>query len=133
MQNSNNEPNVESLKLRGRRAIEIEHKNKFKEDETRIDIKISNIYKVDLEEAQDIHINYHSDRIFCLLMGRAKKNGMTDSIFIDRIKNMNIYECALRVAQGKLIEMAAVDLLYKELCEEENKGSGQDRYINFYG
>ncbi len=133
MQNSNNEPNVESLKLRGRRAIEIEHKNKFKEDETRIDIKISNIYKVDLEEAQDIHINYHSDRIFLLLMGRAKKNGMTDSMFIDRIKNMNIYECALRVAQGKLIEMAAVDLLYKELCQTENEGSGQDRYISFYG
>jgi hypothetical protein len=132
MQNSNNESNVESLKLRGRSAIEIEHKNKFKEDETRIDIKISNIYRVDLEEAKDIHINYHSDRILLLLMGRAKKNGMTDSMFVDRIKNMNIYECALRVAQGELIEMAAVDLLYKELCEEFN-GNVPDRYINFYG
>ena len=132
MQNSNNESNVESLKLRGRSAIEIEHKNKFKEDETRIDIKISNIYRVDLEEAKDIHINYHSDRILLLLMGRAKKNGMTDSMFVDRIKNMNIYECALRVAQGELIEMAAVDLLYKELCEEFN-GNIPDRYINFYG
>src|SRR5215212_4530146 len=117
MQNSNNESNVESLKLRGRSAIEIEHKNKFKEDETRIDIKISNIYRVDLEEAKDIHINYHSDRILFLLMGRANKN---------------IYECALRVAQGELIEMAAVDLLYKELCQEFN-GNVQDRYINFYG
>ena len=132
MQNSNNESNVESLKLRGRSAIEIEHKNKFKEDETRIDIKISNIYRVDLEEAKDIHINYHSDRILFLLMGRAKKNGMTDSMFVDRIKNMNIYECALRVAQGELIEMTAVDLLYKELCEEFN-GNVPDRYINFYG
>ena len=132
MQNSNNESNVESLKLRGRNAIEIEHKNKFKEDETRIDIKISNIYRVDLEEAKDIHINYHLDRILFLLMGRAKKNGMTDSMFVDRIKNMNIYECALRVAQGELIEMAAVDLLYKELCEEFN-GNVPDRYINFYG
>jgi hypothetical protein len=133
MQNSNDEPNVESLKLRGRRAIDVEHKNKLKEDETRIDIKISDIYTVDLEEARDIHINYHSDRIFFLLMGRAKKNGMTDSMFVDRIKNMNIYECALSVAQGELIEMAAVDLLYKELCEKESKGSRQDRYINFYG
>jgi hypothetical protein len=133
MQNSNDEPNVESLKLRGRRAIDIEHKNKFKEDETRINIKISDIYRVDLEEAKDIHINYHSDRIFFLLMARAKKNGMTDSMFVDRVKNMNIYECALSVAQGELIEMAAVDLLYEELCEQEIKGTRQDRYNNFYG
>ena len=132
MQNSNNKPNVESLKLRGRSAIEIEHKNKFKEDEKRIDSKISNIYRVDLEEAKDIHINYHLDRIFFLLMGRAKKNGMTDSMFVDSIKNMNVYEFALRVAQGELIEMAAVELLYRELCEEIS-GNGQDRYINFYG
>jgi hypothetical protein len=45
---------------------------------------------------------------------------------------MNINEFALRVAQGELIEMAAVELLYKELCEEIS-GNGQDRYINFYG
>lgn len=133
MQNSNDEPNVESLKLRGRRAIDIEHKNKFKEDETRINIKISDIYRVDIEEARDIHINYHSGRIFFLLMARAKKNGMTDSMFVDRVKNMNIYECALSVAQGELIEMAAVDLLYEELCEQEIKGTRQDRYNNFYG
>jgi hypothetical protein len=133
MQNSNDEPNVESLKLRGRRAIDIEHKNKFKEDETRINIKISDIYRVDTEEAKDIHINYHSGRIFFLLMARAKKNGMTDSMFVDRVKNMNIYECALSVAQGELIEMAAVDLLYEELCEQEIKGTRQDRYNNFYG
>jgi NADH:ubiquinone oxidoreductase subunit F (NADH-binding) len=88
---------------------------------------------VDIEEAKDIHINYHSGRIFFLLMARAKKNGMTDSMFVDRVKNMNIYECALSVAQGELIEMAAVDLLYEELCEQESKGTRQDRYNNFYG
>jgi hypothetical protein len=133
MQNSNNEPNVESLKLRGRRAIEVEHKNKLKEDETRITIKISNIYRVDLEEAKDIHINYHSDRIIFFLMDRAKKNGMIYSMFVDKLRNMSIYEYALKVAQGELVEMAAVDLLYKELCKEENKGRREDRYINFYG
>ena len=101
--------------------------------ETRINIKISDIYRVDLEEAKDIHINYHSGRIFFLLSARAKKNGMTDSMFIDRVKNMNIYECALSVAQGELIEMAAVDLLYEELCEQESKGTRQDRYNSFYG
>jgi hypothetical protein len=132
MQNPNNESNIKSLKLRGRRAIDIEHKNKLKEDETRINTKISNIYKVDLEEAKDIHINYHSDRIFFFVRDRAKKNGMTDSMFMERIKNTNIYEYAFRVSQGELIEMAAIDLLYKELCQEE-KGIREDRYINFYG
>jgi hypothetical protein len=29
--------------------------------------------------------------------------------------------------------MAAVDLLYKELCEQESKGTIQDRYNSFYG
>jgi hypothetical protein len=32
-----------------------------------------------------------------------------------------------------LIEMAAVDVLYKELCKAESRGSREDRYINFYG
>ncbi len=106
MQNSNNDSNVESLKLRGRRAVDLEHRNKVKEDEIRINIKISDIYSVDLEEAKDIHINYHLDRILFFLMGRAKKNGMTDSMFVDRVKNLDIYEHASMVAQGELIEMA---------------------------
>ena len=134
MQNSNDEPNVKSLKLRGRRAVDVEHRNKVKEDEVRINAKISNIYNVDLEEAKDIHINYHSDRILFFLLGRAKKSGMTDSMFVDRVKNLDIYEHASMVAQGELIEMAAVDVLYKELCEAESRGgSREDRYINFYG
>jgi hypothetical protein len=58
---------------------------------------------------------------------------MTDSMFVDRVKNLDIYEHASMVAQGELIEMAAVDVLYKELCEAESKGSREDRYINFYG
>ncbi|HKG42478.1 MAG TPA: hypothetical protein VKA98_10100 [Nitrososphaeraceae archaeon] len=133
MQNSNDDPNVKSLKLRGRRAVDVEHRNKVKEDEIRINSKIAEIYSVELEEAKDIHINYHSDRILFFLMGRAKKNGMTDSMFFDRVKNLDIYEHASMVAQGELIEMAAVDVLYKELCEAESKGSKEDRYINFYG
>jgi hypothetical protein len=133
MQNSNDDHNIKSLKLRGRRAVDVEHRNKVKEDEIRINSKIAEIYSVEFEEAKDIHINYHSDRILFFLMGRAKKNGMTDSMFFDRVKNLDIYEHASMVAQGELIEMAAVDVLYKELCEAESKGSREDRYINFYG
>ena len=119
MQNSNDEPNVKSLKLRGRRAVDVEHRNKVKEDEVRINVIISNLYNVDLEEAKDIHINYHSDRIVFFLLGRAKKSGMTDSMFVDRVKNLDIYEHASMVAQGELIEMAAVDVLYKEYVRQK--------------
>ena len=87
MQNSNNDSNVESLKLRGRRAVDLEHRNKVKEDEIRINIKISDIYSVDLEEEKDIHINYNLDRILFFLITIAKKNIMTYSMFVDREKN----------------------------------------------
>jgi hypothetical protein len=133
MQNPKDEPDAASLKLRGRRAIDMEHKNKLKEDEMRINSKISRIYNVDLEEAKDIHVNYHIDRIIFLLMHRAKKNGMIDSMFIDKTKNLDVYKYASMITQGELLEMAAVDVLYKKLCNVESIGSREDRYINFYG
>jgi hypothetical protein len=38
---------------------------------------------------------------------------------------------------GELIEMAAVDLLYKQLSDTQNENAvnriREDRYINFYG
>ena len=43
----------------------------------------------------------------------------------------NIIEHAYGVSQGEMIEMAAVDKLYKELCSLEY-GAEEDRYISFY-
>jgi hypothetical protein len=143
MQNPNNNSDngdptdVEPSKLRGKSAIDILHKSILKEDEKRINVKISNIYGVDLDEAKEIHINYHLQRIFSLLLERAKKQGMTESLFVDKVRDLDVQEFAYQVSMGELIEMAAIDLLYKQLCEIQNNIISnnvrrEDRYINFY-
>ncbi|MGB8025587.1 MAG: hypothetical protein WCF06_14880 [Nitrososphaeraceae archaeon] len=143
MQNPNNNSNngdptdVESSKLRGKSAINILHKSILKEDEKRVNVKISNIYGVDLDEAKEIHTNYHLQRIFSLLLERAKKQGMTESLFVDKVRDLDVQEFAYQVSMGELIEMAAIDLLYKQLCEIQNNMISnnvirEDRYINFY-
>src|ERR671938_901897 len=140
MQNPNNDSgptNVEPSKLRGKSALDISHKSILKEDEKRINIKISNLYGVDLDEAKEIHINYHLQRIFSLLLERAKKQGMTEYTFLDKVRDLDVQEFAYQVSMGELIEMAAIDLLYKQLCEIQNNMISdnvirEDRYINFY-
>jgi len=143
MQNPNNNSNngdptdVEPSKLRGKSAINILHKSILKEDEKRVNGKISNIYGVELDEAKEIHTNYHLQRIFSLLLERAKKQGMTESLFVDRVRDLDVQEFAYQVSMGELIEMAAIDLLYKQLCEIQNNMISnnvirEDRYINFY-
>ena len=143
MQNPNNNSNngdptdVEPSKLRGKSAINILHKSILKEDEKRVNVKISNIYGVDLDEAKEIHTNYHLQRIFSLLLERAKKQGMTESLFVDKVRDLDVQEFAYQVSMGELIEMVAIDLLYKQLCEIQdniisNNVIREDRYINFY-
>ena len=143
MQNPDNSSNngdptdVEPSKLRGKSAINILHKSILKEDEKRVNVKISNIYGVDLDEAKEIHTNYHLQRIFSLLLERAKKQGMTESLFVDKVSDLDVQEFAYQVSMGELIEMAAIDLLYKQLCEIQdniisNNVIREDRYINFY-
>ena len=143
MQNPNNDrnnsdpTNVESSRLRGKSAIDISHKSILKEDEKRINIKISNLYGVDLDEAKEIHINYHLERIFSFLLERAKKQGMTEYMFLDKVRDLDIQEFAYQVSTGGLIEMAAIDLLYKQLCIIQNNrvssnGIREDRYMSFY-
>ncbi len=143
MQNPNNNSNngdptdVEPSKLRGKSAINILHKSILKEDEKRVNVKISNIYGVDLDEAKEIHTNYHLQRIFSLLLERAKKQGMTESLFVDKVRDLDVQEFAYQVSMGELIEMAAINLLYKQLCEIQNNMISnnvirEDRYINFY-
>ena len=130
-----NSHNNEPVKLRGKTALDNEHKAISKEDERRINRKISSIYGVDQEEAGEIHVNYHIHRIFSLLFYRAKKHGMVESMIFNRIKELDISGLAYMVSQGELAEMAAADILYKQLCytEYDDNGTKDDRYINFYG
>jgi hypothetical protein len=65
-----------------------------------------------------------------LLLDRAKRHGMTESTFLERLKDLNVYHYAQIVSQGRLMEMAAVDVLYKGLYISEY--DADDRYISFY-
>ena len=120
---------------RGRIALDLEHENILEEDERRIDIRICILYGVEAEEAKEIHTNYHSNRLYFLLRDRARKHGMTESTFLERLKSLNIYHYAYIVSRGQLMEMAAVDVLYKGLCNSEYNEANNfdDRYISFYG
>ena len=130
MENDKNDPNGEQLKLRGRTAISIQHQNiSAAREEKRLNNKISEMYGVDSDEAIDIHVNYHLDRISASLLKRTRKNGMLESMFFKRSNGINTIGYAYSVAQGELLEMAAVDILYKQLCNLHN----DDRYVSFYG
>ena len=133
--NNNEHSNSDGSEPRGRIALDIWHRNLSKDDEKRINLKISNTYKVDLEEARDIHINYHSNRIISLLFNWAKKHGMTESIFAANLRDLDVNKFAYQASMGEVIEIAAVELLYKQLCDNYKINSSQtmgDRYINFY-
>lgn len=135
MEKDKNDPNDESSKLRGRMAISIQHQNiSAAQEEKRLNNKISQMYGVDSGEAIDIHVNYHLDRISDFLLRRARKNGMLESMFFKRLNSLNAIGYAYSVAQGELLEMAAVDILYKQLCNLHNNDQPtDDRYVSFYG
>ena len=130
-----NSQNRSKTQQRGRIALDLEHKNILEEDERRIDTKICVLYGVEAEEAKEIHANYHSDRLYFLLRDRARKHGMTEPTFLEKLESLNFYSYAYNVSRGQLMEMAAVDILYKGLCNSENNGPNNfdDRYISFYG
>jgi hypothetical protein len=137
MEHSNNRSDVNSLKMRGKTAIDAEHKDISIEDERKITNRICNLYGVALEEAKDIHINYHVNRVINLLLHRAKNQGMTEPMFLARIQNLDILTFAYCISQGDLREMAAIDILYKQLCNigdnNDDSKTADDRYMGFYG
>jgi hypothetical protein len=135
MEKNKNDLNNRSSKLRGRTAISIQHQDiSAAQEEKRLNNKISEMYGVDSDEAVDIHVNYHLDRISAFLLRRARKNGMLESMFFKRLNSLNAIGYAYSVAQGELLEMAAADILYKQLCNlHNNDAPSDDRYVRFYG
>ena len=120
-------------RLRGKSAIDSAHEGISGEDETRLDSAISALYGVDGEEALEIHTNYHVDRIFSLLVRRAKENGMKKNAISKRLAELDFIGVGSQVAVGKLAETAAVELLFRQLSRAESNAKPDDRYIQFYG
>ena len=119
-------------KPRGRSAIQAAHGGATSEDETRLDLMISDLYGVDGDEAAEIHLNYHLDRLVTALVRRSVEKGVRHDTIADRIRYLNVSGAADQVAKGKLSEAAAIEALFRSLRAIENQGK-DDRYINFYG
>ena len=125
--NMNNKIHVgRAQKLRGKNAIFDIHKELSHSDEKTINFKISEIYSVSVEEADEIHINYHLDRILDALRERAEKNLLNENDLIARLYPMDVQESASEVSKGMLLERAAVDTLFGRIFPSEKS-------LDFYG
>jgi hypothetical protein len=118
-------------KLRGRSAIQAAHSGITYEDESRLDAVISSLYGVDIDEAAEIHLNYHVDRIVAALARRSEERGIRKSVFADRLERLELSAAAYEVAKGKLIEAGAIDALFRALVATENRGKDHG-HVSFY-
>jgi hypothetical protein len=120
-------------KPRGKAHLDEAHRGIGKEDEARLNTVISSTYGVESEEALDIHINYHAERLLASLEKRARENGMAGKAFEAKTQQLDLATVAYQVATGQITEAVAVDVLFRGLYAIESKGKSNDRYINFYG
>jgi hypothetical protein len=122
----------DAKKPRGRSAIQAAHGGVTSEDEARLDLMISDLYGVDNDEAAEIHLNYHVDRMLTALARRNAERGIRSDAIADRLRYLDVSGAANQVAKGRLSEAAAIDALFRSLLASENQDR-DDRYINFYG
>jgi hypothetical protein len=115
------------ITVKGKTALDILHENISKENEKNIDLKISDIYCVDFDEANEIHINYHSLRIKNLI----KKSDILSKMSPTIENYFDISTLASMVVKGEITENSCLDMLINAV---RNKKQSQlkDRYINFY-
>jgi hypothetical protein len=122
----------DAKKPRGRSAIQAAHAGLTSEDEARLDLMISDLYGVDSDEAAEIHLNYHVDKLLAVLARRCAEREIRSDEIADRLRHLDVSAAANQVAKGRLSEAAAIDALFRSLRAMENQGK-DDRYINFYG
>ena len=117
---------------RGRSAIQAAHGGVTVEDEAKLDLMISDLYGVDSDEAAEIHLNYHIDRMLAALARRCAERGIRSDAIADRLRYLDLSGAANQVAKGRLSEPAAIDALFRAVRAVDNQDS-DDRYISFYG
>jgi hypothetical protein len=116
----------QSNKLRGKDAIYDVHQNLSQGDENIINFKISEMYSVPLEEADEIHVNYHLDRIGIALRERLGNYDLTEYDLVNRLGAVDIQDFAREVSKGLLLERAAIDFLVRKIIPSEKN-------LSFYG
>ena len=123
---SDNNDNNNTMK-KGKNAIDVLHKNISKENEKYINLKISDIYGVDFDEANEIHMNYHILRIKNLI----KKSDMLYKMSTTLENYFDIPNLSLKVVNGEITENSCLDILINAV-KNHSQYQKKDRYINFY-
>lgn len=119
--------NDDNIVKKGKNAIDILHKNISKENEKNINLKISDIYGVDFDEANEIHMNYHILRIKNLI----KKSDMLYKMSSTLENYFDISNLSLKVVNGDITENSCLDILINAV-KNHSQYQKKDRYINFY-
>ncbi len=117
--------NVESFK--GKNALDALHEDMVKEKEKNLNLKISDIYGVDYDEANEIHINYHSLRLRKMIEKSEILSSM--NAFID--SHLDLKSLSTQVAFGEITENTCIDILIS-VMKNQKETKIKDRYINFY-
>jgi hypothetical protein len=117
---------AQAQKLRGKDAIYDIHRELSQSDENIINFKISEIYSVPLEEADEIHINYHLDRIGVALKSMAEKRDLPEYELFNRLNILDVQHYANEVSKGLILERAAIDFLFRKIIPSEKN-------LSFYG
>ena len=117
--------NRESFK--GKNALDALHEDIIKEKEKNLNLKISDVYGVDYDEANEIHINYH----FLRLIRMIEKSEILSSrsAFIE--SHIDLKSLSTQVAFGEISENTCIDILIS-VMKNQKETKIQDRYINFY-
>ncbi len=125
--NSNNINGRNNKILKGKNAIDTLHDNITKENEKNINLKISDIYGVDYDEANEIHMNYHTLRIKNLV----KKSEILHKMSSTLENFFDISILSSKVVTGEITENTCLDILINTI-KNHKEYQKKDRYINFY-
>ena len=113
--------------IKGKNAIDALHKNMSMESEKTINLKISDIYGVDLDEAMEIHINYHVNRI-----KKIVKNSKTLENMNSTLENhFDFSTLSLKIINGDITENGCLDI-FLNAVKNHTQNQKKDRYISFY-
>ncbi len=124
---SKSDPIENKIVSKGKNALDSLHENIVKEKEKDLNLKISDIYGVEYDEAVEIHINYHNLRIKRMIEKSESLVGMKN--FIDH--NFDLKNLSAQVAIGQITENTCMDILIG-VMKNQKETKIRDRYINFY-
>ncbi|MDQ2684359.1 MAG: hypothetical protein M3Y25_00780 [Thermoproteota archaeon] len=124
---SRSNPMDDKIVSKGKNALDSLHENMVKEKEKDLNLKISDIYGVDYDEAVEIHINYHNLRIKRMI--EKSESLVRMKSFID--SNFDLKNLSAQVAFGQITENTCMDILIG-VMKNQKETKIKDRYINFY-